>query len=996
MVRAMGISERTVRTLAVIVILVAFIAMVSLEVGARSHRVAQVPNGGDFSCNLCHTSGGGSSRNPFGQTVESSYLVDGNVDWGPALAAVDSDGDGFTNGEELGDPDGDGSATPGVTAYHPGDASSHPPVGSAPDTPVMTTVSMTDTDGDYYMNWSGVADSDSYTLSENGVAVYTGTSASYHVTGRDNGTYDYVVVATNEHGDSSPGAIVTVTVDIPPWVPDTPQFPSTRMTDTDGNITISWNAVERGELYHVFEKGMLLWSGPSTSIEIVGIQSGGYHFSVLAQNEGGLSGISVPLVVTVLREDPSLDASDFIDDASSDATDIILMNTTHGVIVMELYGGVVGSTVNNFLAYANDGYLEGLIFHRVIDGFMIQGGGFAPGMDQMSATYSPIPLEIDGTLRHIDGAVSMARTSDPDSATSQFFICDGPQVFLDDNYAVFGQVISGMDVVRSISAVQTGSVSNGMTDVPMVDVLIVQTDVHHIVPSYPEIPVMVTQDMDDRDGDFVIEWEAAGNASGYTLTENGTMVYSDSGLAYHVSGREDGVYEYQVRSFNSYGTSSYSDPLLVTVNTTLPPVSFTDVRVENLTSSTVRVLSLSNISIECEVQYGVGGFYSLARDPDMMVATMVHDVPIAGLTPNTTYVYRFVAYRGTPYETYSVSGNFTTLPEEEAEDVGEAYDLSVVATSSNWAGGDMDSSFGGNKAIDGDMNTAWSSNGDGDDAWIEVSLGETGWIAGVGFASRTMTTSSFTDSVEVLVDGVSVGIFPVAEPLVLYGYTFNESISGDTVRFEVNHSNGGNTGAMEVAVYKGNAPPVANATEWMEWNISQAIILNQTQWHQWNLTVLNQTQWQEWNLTVLNQTQWHQWNLTVLNQTQWQEWNATQAQLQNWTELQEWNLTVQNRTEMYQWNLLVLNRTEWMAWNESVLQQLNWTQWQQWNATQGNSTVDPGNGTDDPVIDPDNEDESPGFMPAPGVVAVVVTLVLVGRRVSHEPVISKRTGKRLK
>ncbi len=140
-------------------------------------------------------------------------------------------------------------------------------------------------------------------------------------------------------------------------------------------------------------------------------------------------------------------------------------------IVFELKEADVPNTCANFKKYVQDRYFDGLIFHRIIDGFMIQGGGFNPDMTQKTTTYAPISLEISPNLRHIDGAVAMARTNDPNSATSQFYICDGPQTSLDDSYAVFGQVIQGMDVVRAISAVSTTS-SGGMTDVPASNVVI--------------------------------------------------------------------------------------------------------------------------------------------------------------------------------------------------------------------------------------------------------------------------------------------------------------------------------------------------------------------------------------------------------------------------------------------------------------------------------------------------------------------------------------------
>jgi cyclophilin family peptidyl-prolyl cis-trans isomerase len=147
--------------------------------------------------------------------------------------------------------------------------------------------------------------------------------------------------------------------------------------------------------------------------------------------------------------------------------------TTAGKIIkFELYESEAPITCENFKKYANDGFFSGTIFHRVIDGFMIQGGGFTPDMTQKPTTYPPISLEISPNLRHEDGSVAMARTNDPNSATSQFYICDGPQPSLDDNYAVFGKVVQGMSVVRDISTVTTDTLPNGQADVPVSTVLI--------------------------------------------------------------------------------------------------------------------------------------------------------------------------------------------------------------------------------------------------------------------------------------------------------------------------------------------------------------------------------------------------------------------------------------------------------------------------------------------------------------------------------------------
>lgn len=143
---------------------------------------------------------------------------------------------------------------------------------------------------------------------------------------------------------------------------------------------------------------------------------------------------------------------------------VVEMKTSEGVIKVELWQDKAPVTVQNFLRYVEEGFYEGTIFHRVIDGFMIQGGGFTPDMRQKQ-THPPIKNEASAELKNERGTIAMARTMVVDSATSQFFINvkdnpnldhrnESPQGF---GYAVFGKVIEGMDVVDKIKAVPTGS-----------------------------------------------------------------------------------------------------------------------------------------------------------------------------------------------------------------------------------------------------------------------------------------------------------------------------------------------------------------------------------------------------------------------------------------------------------------------------------------------------------------------------------------------------------
>ncbi len=155
----------------------------------------------------------------------------------------------------------------------------------------------------------------------------------------------------------------------------------------------------------------------------------------------------------------------------------VTIETTHGNIVIELNDDKAPETVKNFLSYVNDGYFDGTIFHRVIPNFMIQGGGFMPGMvDKQSK--DPIKNEADNGLTNDRGTIAMARTNDPHSASSQFFINHNDNGFLNHTaptgagwgYCVFGKVTDGMDVVDAIAAVSTGS-SGGHGDVPVEDVV---------------------------------------------------------------------------------------------------------------------------------------------------------------------------------------------------------------------------------------------------------------------------------------------------------------------------------------------------------------------------------------------------------------------------------------------------------------------------------------------------------------------------------------------
>jgi peptidyl-prolyl cis-trans isomerase B (cyclophilin B) len=163
---------------------------------------------------------------------------------------------------------------------------------------------------------------------------------------------------------------------------------------------------------------------------------------------------------------------------------MIRMQTNKGVIEIELDAQKAPATVSNFLEYVKSGFYDGTIFHRVIEGFMIQGGGLEPGMKEKRDTRAPVKNEADNGLKNERGTIAMARTNDPHSATAQFFINVVDNGFLNFRsatpdgwgYCVFGRVTNGMDVVDAIKGVATTN-KGYYQDVPAEDVIIEKVEI---------------------------------------------------------------------------------------------------------------------------------------------------------------------------------------------------------------------------------------------------------------------------------------------------------------------------------------------------------------------------------------------------------------------------------------------------------------------------------------------------------------------------------------
>jgi cyclophilin family peptidyl-prolyl cis-trans isomerase len=194
--------------------------------------------------------------------------------------------------------------------------------------------------------------------------------------------------------------------------------------------------------------------------------------------------------------DPSAGNNTTISDPMLAIGTYVRIDTNWGDMVLGMYDTGAPITVSNFLNLTREGFYNSIKFHRIIDGFVIQTGdpntkNNDPYDDGFGGSPETIPLEVSTNLTHIDGAVGMARSSDPNSASSQFYICDGPQHGLDGNYAVFAVVVQGMDTVRKISAAPTyGQKRPLLKDHPIDDIIMTSVSVwfNDTTPTKPDHP----------------------------------------------------------------------------------------------------------------------------------------------------------------------------------------------------------------------------------------------------------------------------------------------------------------------------------------------------------------------------------------------------------------------------------------------------------------------------------------------------------------------------
>ncbi len=183
-----------------------------------------------------------------------------------------------------------------------------------------------------------------------------------------------------------------------------------------------------------------------------------------------LAVILIVIVIAVVAVVVSLNLLSKPQDNQPEGNPVAVFDTSFGTFKVELFQDKMPETVDNFVKLVNAGFYNGLIFHRISDDFMIQGGGYYPNGTRKASPYGNIPFETSD-VKHVDGAISMASTGAKVGGAAEFFICDGAQTFLDGNYAAFGVVIEGIDIVRTIAA-QPHPDSGDGTGKPDVDIII--------------------------------------------------------------------------------------------------------------------------------------------------------------------------------------------------------------------------------------------------------------------------------------------------------------------------------------------------------------------------------------------------------------------------------------------------------------------------------------------------------------------------------------------
>jgi hypothetical protein len=235
-----------------------------------------------------------------------------------------------------------------------------------------------------------------------------------------------------------------------------------------------------------------------------------------------------------------------------------------------------------------------------------------------------------------------------------------------------------------------------------------------------------------------------------------------------------------------------------------PAIAFSNVRVESVTANRAVVLFDTDVATSCQVMFGPTreDLGQIATDPDMMGASvaLTHRVPLENLTAETTYFYRAMA-SGSVSELAQFAtpkGAAITLANVALKSAG----TSVSAVSSNYAGAANSGSFGADSAIDGDMTTEWSTDGNGDAAWIELDLGQSRALKKLGFRSREMMDgSSIIQRVRLVFDGAATqGPFETPDPTVRYLFDLTP-VTARKVRLEAVKTSGGNTGAREIELY---------------------------------------------------------------------------------------------------------------------------------------------------------------------------------------------------
>jgi|GEM_PF-787108 len=426
-----------------------------------------------------------------------------------------------------------------------------------PGTPSITTVSHTDTDGNYNISWSSALYADNYTLEENNIEIYNGTALTYPFTGKSDGTYTYRVKAQNTNGTSSWGSSVTIVVDIIKSS-GTTAITTAAYTDTDGIYSINWTSSSYASKYILEENDIEIYNGTTPTCSLTGKADGAYAYRVKAWNINSTSDWSSTVAITVdnikMPGTPSITTTAHTDTDGAYRIDWVTSVYASKYILeengIEIYNGTN-------LTHTVTGKTDGAYTYR-IKAWNINGTSNLGTPVTVMVDIAKFPATIGiTTAAYTDtsGSYSINWTT---SAYAAKYILEenGIEIY---NETTLACSLTGKADGAYTYRVKTWNI-NGTSDWCAAVTIIVDH------PKFPMASMIITiPPYPYSNGNYSIAWTLSAYAAKYILEENGAEIYNGTNTAYQFTGKADGFYTYRVKVWNINGTSSWSSALIIRV-----------------------------------------------------------------------------------------------------------------------------------------------------------------------------------------------------------------------------------------------------------------------------------------------------------------------------------------------------------------------------------------------------------------------------------------------